>query len=78
MIASIQADAPEAYGAVLGMLLPLLFVILPLSYFFIEKPAMRLGRLLAERIRRVPVHERAHLDAFGIQSSARRMVRVRE
>jgi peptidoglycan/LPS O-acetylase OafA/YrhL len=35
-------------------LLPLLCVIVPLSWFLIEKPAMRLGRNLSRRVRRTP------------------------
>lgn len=36
-------------GQVIPMCLPLLAVIVPLSYFFIEKPAMRLGKRLSLR-----------------------------
>ena len=46
---------PQRYtgrGAFLGYLLPLLCVVIPLSYFFIEKPAMRMGRSLSQRARR--------------------------
>jgi peptidoglycan/LPS O-acetylase OafA/YrhL len=32
-------------------LLPLLGVIVPLSYFFVEKPAMRLGKSLSAKLR---------------------------
>lgn len=35
----------------LCFMLPLLLVIVPLSWYFIEKPAMRLGRRLSERFR---------------------------
>ncbi len=38
-------------GEIIPMLLPLLVVIVPLSYFLIEKPAMRLGRALSLRAR---------------------------
>ena len=37
-------------GRPIAFLLPLLFVVVPLSYLFVEKPAMRLGRRLTERI----------------------------
>jgi peptidoglycan/LPS O-acetylase OafA/YrhL len=51
--------APSKFYSVSGKpisyLLPLLFVIVPLSYLFIEKPAMRLGRSLAERVRQDPL-----------------------
>jgi peptidoglycan/LPS O-acetylase OafA/YrhL len=38
-------------GQLIPRFLPLLFVIVPLSYFFIEQPAMRRGRLLSNRAR---------------------------
>jgi peptidoglycan/LPS O-acetylase OafA/YrhL len=38
-------------GMVISLLLPLLCVVVPLSYFLVEKPAMRYGRTLAARIR---------------------------
>ena len=38
-------------GTPIGYMLPLLFAIIPLSYLFIEKPAMRFGRFLADRVR---------------------------
>ena len=44
-------------GKSIPHLLPLLFVIVPFSYFLIEKPAMRFGRVLAERVRKVPDRE---------------------
>jgi peptidoglycan/LPS O-acetylase OafA/YrhL len=46
--------APERYtarGVVLGYLLPALLVIIPVSYFFLEKPAMRIGRALSQGAR---------------------------
>jgi peptidoglycan/LPS O-acetylase OafA/YrhL len=46
--------APDRYtarGAALGYLLPALLVIIPVSYFFLEKPAMRMGRALSRRAR---------------------------
>lgn len=46
-------------GKPLQFLLPLLFLIVPLSFFYIEKPAMRLGRSLAERVRNDSVRENA-------------------
>jgi peptidoglycan/LPS O-acetylase OafA/YrhL len=39
-------------GHVIPLLFPLLFVIVPLSFVFVEKPAMRLGRLLSGRARK--------------------------
>lgn len=47
-------SSPAGYtarGAVLGYLLLLLLVIVPVSYFFLEKPAMRTGRALSQRAR---------------------------
>lgn len=38
-------------GELLTVLLPLLFVIVPLSYFLLETPAMRLGKFLSSRAR---------------------------
>jgi peptidoglycan/LPS O-acetylase OafA/YrhL len=38
-------------GIIIFWLLPLLCAIVPLSYVLLEKPAMRLGRRLAERVR---------------------------
>ena len=38
-------------GKPVAFLLPLLFAVVPLSYLFVEKPAMRLGKRLTERIR---------------------------
>jgi peptidoglycan/LPS O-acetylase OafA/YrhL len=46
-----------ASGKPISRMLPLLFVIIPLSWFFIEKPAMRLGRSLSEKVRGEPVLE---------------------
>ncbi|MGB7265927.1 MAG: hypothetical protein WBC92_10465 [Terracidiphilus sp.] len=37
-------------GKPIALLLPLLLAIVPLSYLFVEKPAMRLGKRLTERI----------------------------
>ena len=39
-------------GMVLAYMLPLLLVIIPASYFFIEKPAIRMGRALSQRARK--------------------------
>jgi len=39
-------------GNIIAALLPLLFVVIPFSWFLIEKPAMKLGRLFSDRIRR--------------------------
>jgi peptidoglycan/LPS O-acetylase OafA/YrhL len=36
-------------GQIISHLLPLMFVVVPLSYFLIEKPAMRMGRFLSQR-----------------------------
>jgi peptidoglycan/LPS O-acetylase OafA/YrhL len=44
-------------GDLIARLLPLLLVIVPLSHLALEKPAMRLGRRFAERVRRVPAPE---------------------
>jgi peptidoglycan/LPS O-acetylase OafA/YrhL len=41
-------------GRFIPFLVPLLCVIVPLSWFLIEKPAMRLGRNLSRRVRRTP------------------------
>jgi len=41
-------------GTSIPHLLPLLFLIVPFSYVFLERPAMRLGRSFAERVRRSP------------------------
>lgn len=37
-------------GQIITVLLPLLFLIVPFSYFLIEKPAMRFGKLMSRRI----------------------------
>jgi hypothetical protein len=45
---------PEVYfgaGRFIPLLSPLLCVIVPLSWFLIEKPAMRLGASLSRRLR---------------------------
>jgi len=48
-------DYASPSGRILGYLLPLLLVLIPLSYFFLEKPAIRLGRTLAGKsTRRAP------------------------
>jgi peptidoglycan/LPS O-acetylase OafA/YrhL len=56
--------APAKFYTAAGMpiqfLLPLLLVIVPLSYFFMERPLMRLGRRLANRVRQDRVREMAH------------------
>jgi peptidoglycan/LPS O-acetylase OafA/YrhL len=39
-------------GMAVAYMLPLLLVIVPASYFFLEKPAMRLGRALSQRARK--------------------------
>lgn len=44
-------DRYTARGSVLGYLLPVLLVIIPVSYFCLEKPAMRIGRALSQRAR---------------------------
>jgi peptidoglycan/LPS O-acetylase OafA/YrhL len=38
-------------GVAIGFMLPLMLIIVPLSYFFLEKPAMRFGRALSRRAR---------------------------
>jgi peptidoglycan/LPS O-acetylase OafA/YrhL len=43
-----------AAGQGIGWLLPLLLVIVPLSYFLVEKPAMEYGKSLSRRILRRP------------------------
>ncbi len=43
--------AVKIAGSSIVFWLPLLFGIVPLSYFFLERPAMRLGRSLADRVR---------------------------
>jgi peptidoglycan/LPS O-acetylase OafA/YrhL len=47
--------APRGYFPIASwaatMLLPLLFLVVPLSYYWIEKPAMRYGQLLSRRAR---------------------------
>jgi len=49
-------SAPKEYfagsGTVVPFLLPLLCVIVPISYILVEQPAMRYGRFLSERARR--------------------------
>lgn len=48
--------APKTYfsgaGQIIPLLLPLLFLIVPLSYYLIEKPAMRYGKSLSRRTRK--------------------------
>jgi peptidoglycan/LPS O-acetylase OafA/YrhL len=44
-------------GERIALLFPLIFVVIPLSYLFLEKPSMRLGRSLAEYLRE---HARRH------------------
>lgn len=41
----------SAAGEVITMCLPLLGLVIPLSYFFIEKPAMRLGKVFSTRVK---------------------------
>ncbi len=50
-----------AVGKPIALFLPLLFVIIPFSWFFIEKPAMRIGKSLANRVRQEAVSETAVL-----------------
>jgi peptidoglycan/LPS O-acetylase OafA/YrhL len=38
-------------GAPIGFMLPLLLIVIPASYFFLEKPAMRFGKTLSQRVR---------------------------
>lgn len=55
--------APKTYfsgaGQIIPMLLPLLFLIVPLSYFLIEKPAMRYGKFLSRRTRESSINANA-------------------
>jgi peptidoglycan/LPS O-acetylase OafA/YrhL len=46
-----RSNAYTDAGMVLGTLLPLLLVVIPLSYFLLEKPAMRIGRTLSRQAR---------------------------
>lgn len=46
-----RSDDLSPAGQPLRLLLPLLFVIVPFSWYFIEKPALRTGRRIADRIR---------------------------
>jgi len=48
-----------ASGQPIPHLLPLLLVVVPISYLFIEKPAMELGKSLAKRMRHGAAHEKA-------------------
>jgi peptidoglycan/LPS O-acetylase OafA/YrhL len=38
-------------GAPIGFMLPLMLIVIPVSYFFLEKPAMRFGKTLSRRAR---------------------------
>jgi peptidoglycan/LPS O-acetylase OafA/YrhL len=38
-------------GAAIGTMQPLIFIVIPLSYFFLEKLAMRFGKTLSRRVR---------------------------
>jgi peptidoglycan/LPS O-acetylase OafA/YrhL len=49
-----------ATGRPIQFLLPLLLVIVPLSYFLVERPLMRLGRSVASRVRPDRVREMAY------------------
>ena len=44
-----QREYLSGAGEIIPLLLPLLCVVVPLSYFLIEKPAMRYGRYLSRR-----------------------------
>jgi len=46
-----RAAEYRGHGVVLSYLLPLLLLIVPLSYRFLERPAMRLGKSLSNRMR---------------------------
>jgi peptidoglycan/LPS O-acetylase OafA/YrhL len=56
----ISETGPQPYfsehGQIIMWLLPLLCLIVPLSYFVIEKPAMRLGRTLSTNM--TTIHEK--------------------
>lgn len=51
--------APKTYfsstGQIISMLLPLLCLIVPLSYFILEKPAMRYGKSFSQRTNEPPI-----------------------
>lgn len=49
-------------GHVLILLFPLLFVIVPLSYFCIEQPAIRYGRAVSQKEKQVSFHEEIDRD----------------
>ncbi len=38
-------------GVPIGFMLPLMLIVIPISYFFLEKPAMQYGRMLSRKIR---------------------------
>lgn len=50
--APIMENIPS-HSRVIYLLLPLLFVVVPLSYFMVEKPVMRYGKFLSRRTREV-------------------------
>jgi peptidoglycan/LPS O-acetylase OafA/YrhL len=54
------AEFYTATGKPIQFFLQLLLVIVPLSYFFVERPLMRLGRSLANRVRPDRVREMAY------------------
>lgn len=49
----------SAAGQIITLLLPLLCLIVPLSYFLIEKPAMRYGKFLSRRTREGSIDTKA-------------------
>ena len=52
-------------GRLIPDLLPLLLLIVPLSYLFVEKPAMRLGRTFSERLRQTRLRRIANRPAYA-------------
>jgi peptidoglycan/LPS O-acetylase OafA/YrhL len=54
-----------AAGRLIPSLLPLLFLIIPFSYFCIEKPAMRLGRTLSQKAKWEAAKRVPTADAVG-------------
>jgi peptidoglycan/LPS O-acetylase OafA/YrhL len=55
-------------GVPIGFMLPLMLIIIPISYYFLEKPAMRYGKTLSRKIR-----EKATLRT-GTETAAPRQI----
>ena len=51
--------APKQYfsgpGEMIPMLLPMLCLVVPLSYFLVEKPAIAYGKSLSRQLRKIPI-----------------------